>query len=717
MHWIARRKTTAGFSIALVLLLLVDTVALISVRLLTNTVHWQIHAYKVLDDLDQLLLLLQDAETGQRGFLLTGEDSYLNPYRTSIAAIREDFNELRLLTADNAAHKQRLAMLEPLVERKIAELSTTIDLRKNDGFAAALTVVLTGEGKYTMDKIRAGIAELKQAEKELLRERERSAGVRARTASLIIIVGNVLGLLLLAAAHFIILRGEKQRRNAEHELRKAYDLLELRVAERTGALSEANEQLQTEIKRRILAERQLEVVLQNIKNSHEDLLSVLNQLDVVAVITDLRGCVTFFSHSARKFFGLQPDAAPGRQWEDVIPLGEAEKAIIHAAIKCPASERSKTSVLIRLPQDRHYWMEIEVKDDLRDPLQKILLFHDVTEVYDLRHQLDVKKQFLDMVGKSAVMQAVFQQIQLLAVTDATVLIEGDTGTGKEMVARAIHNQSHRHGKPFMAVNLAGVTVSLLNSLLFGHKRGAFTGAVTDHIGFFEAADEGTIFLDEIGEMPMEVQTALLRVIQEREIVRLGESKPRKINVRLLAATQHDLNKSIEAGLFRPDLLYRIRVGRIVLPALRERREDIPLLVNHFLSLCCTETGNAAKKEISHEAMRVILDYPWPGNVRELKSVIEYAFIQAPRSLILLKDLPPEILQSIFISSAVPLIKPGADEKQRILEAIDRTRGNRTLAAALLGISRATLYRRLAQLEQDSEKISPGSKSEQCRLFK
>ncbi|MBM3791501.1 MAG: sigma-54-dependent Fis family transcriptional regulator [Acidobacteria bacterium] len=345
-------------------------------------------------------------------------------------------------------------------------------------------------------------------------------------------------------------------------------------------------------------------------------------------------------------------------------------------------------------------MEIEIKDGPRDPQQRIFLFHDSTEIYNLRRQLDERALFRDLVGKSEAMQLVFQRIRLLAIVDSTVLIEGATGTGKELVARAIHDHSHRQGKPFIAVNLAGLTLSLLNSLLFGHKRGAFTGAVADQTGFFEAADGGTIFLDEIGDVPPDVQTALLRVIQEKEIVRLGETKPRKVNVRVLAATQHDPNNAVEDGRLRVDLLYRIRVGRVVLPLLRDRRGDIPLLINHFLGLCSAATGKAVQ-EISHEAMRIMIDYPWPGNVRELKSAVEFAVIQARGSVIREQDLPPEVLG--LIPRPPSSLGQKEDEAQRILAAINRAKGNRTVAAALLGISRATLYRRLAQMDRDTDK--------------
>ena len=259
-----------------------------------------------------------------------------------------------------------------------------------------------------------------------------------------------------------------------------------------------------------------------------------------------------------------------------------------------------------------------------------------------------------------------------------------------------HESSHRRGKPFIAVNCAGLTESLIGSQLFGHKRGAFTGAVEDHKGFLEAADGGTILLDEIGDIPPAIQAMLLRVLQEREIIRLGESKARKIDVRVLAATHRDLGDEVAAGRFRQDLLYRIRVARIQLPSLAMRRGDIPLLVRAFLRKARATTGKSVR-DVDPETMRRLVGYAWPGNVRELENGIEFAVVRATQPVIGGADLPPEILDTVP-TAEVPAVAPAPlDEKQRILHALEQTKGNRTAAARLLGMSRATLYRRLAEL--------------------
>lgn len=319
-------------------------------------------------------------------------------------------------------------------------------------------------------------------------------------------------------------------------------------------------------------------------------------------------------------------------------------------------------------------------------------------VQDLTRQLNEKTQFQNLIGKSQLMAQLYGQIRDVAKVDATVLIEGETGTGKELVARAIHLSSPRKTGPFIAVNCAGLTDALLGSQLFGHKKGAFTGAVDHQQGFFEAANGGTLFLDEIGDISPAVQTNLLRVLQEREIIRLGESRPRKVDVRVLAATHHNLSQDVANGVFRADLLYRIRVARIHLPSLRNRREDIPLLVASFLGQCCAVTGKPVDR-VSPEAMQALTNYAWPGNVRELKSAIESGVISCKETTIRIDDLPPEVFDSLV--PQMPFEAP-QDEKARLLAALNQAKGNRTMAARLLGVSRATLYRRLTEFNPTPE---------------
>jgi len=283
----------------------------------------------------------------------------------------------------------------------------------------------------------------------------------------------------------------------------------------------------------------------------------------------------------------------------------------------------------------------------------------------------------------------------VASLDVTVLITGETGTGKELVARAIHSLSPRKDQPFLAVNCAGLTETLLGSQLFGHKKGAFTGATEDHKGFFEAAEGGTLFLDEIGDMPVTIQATLLRTLQEKEVLRLGESHPRKINVRIVTATNQDLETQVTANQFRSDLLYRIRIGRIHLPPLRERREDIPLLAHTFLQESLSATLKTNIETISKAAMQSLMHYTWPGNVRELKGALEYALIHCRDTSIQSSDLPSEV----FETPRTPFshLQEEENEEQYILSVLKQTRGNRSKAAQILGMSRSTLYRRLNSL--------------------
>ena len=456
-----------------------------------------------------------------------------------------------------------------------------------------------------------------------------------------------------------------------------------------------------DIAKRRRAEARLAEMFAEIEKSRDDMLTILNQLRVGTAQTDKDGCVTFLSRVAERLLGKKQEEVLGKQWEHVFPFRGEDKARLRAMYEHLPEQRTKASAHVETAGGQHYWMEIEIQDDPHHSQRKIFVFYDVSEVHDLRRLLDEKAQFHDLVGKSKPMQLVYQQIRDLAEVDSIVLIEGETGTGKELVARAVHFLSRRKDKPFIPVNCAGLTESLLGSQLFGHKRGAFTGAVSDHKGVFEAANGGTIFLDEIGDIPMNVQTSLLRVLQEREITRLGESEPRKIDLRVIVATQHDLSEEVEKGRFRADLLYRIRVARIQLPPLTERREDIPLLVGYFLGQARAATGKSYVEDVSSEAIDVLLDYHWPGNLRELKNVIEFAVIRCKGSAIQVEDLAPEILDLDYSHSLSG--SDERDERQSLLDALERARGNRTVAARLLGIGRTTLYRRLAELGIKSDK--------------
>ncbi len=317
----------------------------------------------------------------------------------------------------------------------------------------------------------------------------------------------------------------------------------------------------------------------------------------------------------------------------------------------------------------------------------------------LREEMRREFRFDDILAKSAVMQNIFRTIGKIADYKTTVLITGESGVGKELVARALHTQSNRRAGRFVAVNCGAIPENLLESELFGHKRGAFTDAISDRRGLFEEADAGTLFLDEIGEIPLGLQVKLLRVLQESTIRRLGETKDQNVDVRIVAATHRDLQAEIAAGRFREDLFYRLNVLPIVVPPLRERREDIMLLVEHFMARNNARLGTRVRG-MDAEARRLLIEYSWPGNVRELENTVERAMVLAEGEQIVASDLPERLREaSDPIQMQLSTDELSVKRTTRIIEeilirrALQRTKGNRTRAADLLEIShRALLYK-------------------------
>jgi PAS domain S-box-containing protein len=314
----------------------------------------------------------------------------------------------------------------------------------------------------------------------------------------------------------------------------------------------------------------------------------------------------------------------------------------------------------------------------------------------LRKELSGEDGFHGILGKSPAMEQVFELISSAAQSEAPVIIYGDSGTGKELVASAIHKLGIRQKGPFIKVNCAALSESLLESELFGHVKGAFTGADRTRLGRFEAANGGDIFLDEIGDLPLSTQVKLLRVLQEKEIEKVGDHRPISIDVRILAATNKDLSRLMEEGSFREDLYYRIGVIPINLPPVRERQEDIPLLVEAFISRIHLKTDKPISG-MSKEALDLLLRYDWPGNVRELINVIEYAFVLCHDGEIMPNHLPARVTgkqPSVTPRRRALKKQTDDDERKRILEALAAAGGNQSKAAKMLGISRVTLWKRL-----------------------
>jgi len=314
----------------------------------------------------------------------------------------------------------------------------------------------------------------------------------------------------------------------------------------------------------------------------------------------------------------------------------------------------------------------------------------------LTEQVEQKNRFENIIGKSKTMQDVFETIKRVSKSDTTVLITGKTGTGKELVARAIHKNSKRKDKHFVVVNSSAIPETLLESELFGYMKGAFTGALRDKRGLFQEAHEGTLFLDEIGEIPPSVQVKLLRVLEDKIITPVGGTKGERVDIRLIAATNHELQEEVNKGSFRSDLYYRLKVMSIDLPELKERREDIHLLANHFLK----KYDDSLRKEvqrISKGALSLLLDYHWPGNVRELEHAIERAVLICDSEEILPEHLPPEIQfpEEARIKQAGEEGKSlESIEKEYIRMILKKTDGHKSKAASILGIDRRTLYRKL-----------------------
>jgi DNA-binding NtrC family response regulator len=324
-------------------------------------------------------------------------------------------------------------------------------------------------------------------------------------------------------------------------------------------------------------------------------------------------------------------------------------------------------------------------------LDKVML---VREKEALKEELFSQARPAEIIGNSKAMHEVFQLISKVAPLDCNVLIQGESGTGKEMVARALHRRSPRKHRPFVSFNCGGFTEELITNELFGHEKGAFTGAAETKIGLLEAANTGTIFLDEIGEMPVSMQVKLLRFVQERAFLRVGGVKPLPLDVRLLAASNRDFKEMVKAGTFREDLYYRLNVILITLPPLRSRPDDVPLLVRHFLNKCSHALGKEVQS-MSSEALAILKHYPFPGNVRELENIIERAVALSDDNEIIARDLPSD-LRELSMSSLETQSYMTLEEKEKryIQEVLNKTNQRKNLAAEILGLPRTTLWRKM-----------------------
>ena len=413
--------------------------------------------------------------------------------------------------------------------------------------------------------------------------------------------------------------------------------------------------------------------------------------------------ILFWNRSAERITGYTKQEIVGKSWNQ-IGLGacvqyaqtlatpaQDYKEIHNMECELIRKDGSKLQVLTNLRILYH--SDGEIKGTVGS-IADITYLRQIEQSLHLLEKNVLEQYALDnMVGKTPAMQRVYYLVRMAAQSDTDCLVLGETGTGKELAARAIHYNSERRHHPFVAVHCAALTESLLESELFGHIKGAFTGAIRDKIGRFELADHGTIFLDEIGELTPYIQVKLLRVLQERQLERVGESKSRNIDVRIIAATNRDLNEMVAEKRFRADLYYRLKVFAITLPPLRDRHDDIPLLSARFLK----ENSKSSNKVlgIAPEAMRRLLKYHWPGNVRELKNALEHALVLCQGATIQPDHLPEEIVTPrTHHQPRRERSLSQSDPKQALLAALDASGGNRSEAARILGVSRVTIWNRM-----------------------
>jgi DNA-binding NtrC family response regulator/PAS domain-containing protein len=523
---------------------------------------------------------------------------------------------------------------------------------------------------------------------------------------------------------FAVLMSWLKRRRSE---------LEEKVAERTAALTQANEELKIEIGERKKADEKL-------RRSEAYLLEGQRLVHMFSWAHDAATGKVTSSPEVRRIFG----AAPG---EDVAST-EFFVNRIHPEDRPDAEREFAAAGTSKLSYESDYRIilpdgtiknihtighpvlndsgeivefvgtAMDVTEQRRARAELEMAFEEIKKLKDqlhdenvaLREQIDQAFMFEEIVGSSPALQSVLSKIVKVAPTDSTVLITGETGTGKELIARAIHRRSQRSGRAFIAVNCASIPASLIASELFGHEKGAFTGALQRHQGRFELAHSGTIFLDEVGELPAETQIALLRVLQEHQFERVGGNRSLPTDVRVLAATNRDLRAAIAAGTFRADLFYRLNVFPVEVPSLRQRKEDIPMLVEYFAKRFAEKVGKPIS-QIDRNTMELCQTYSWPGNIRELQNIIERSVILCSGETLTIEDawLTTEVRPSAPESTA-PLAETLEQQEKEMIEAALAASGGKVAgpngAAAKLGIPRSTLDSKIKQLKIHKQKYTP-----------
>lgn len=437
--------------------------------------------------------------------------------------------------------------------------------------------------------------------------------------------------------------------------------------------------------------------------TNQMLQSILNSISEGVMTVDKDWKIASWNRAAEKITGFHREEVLGSDCSKIFrsPLCK-ENCPVDRALYC-GQPHQDVAVSIRNKRNEHVHLLVNAAPLYNEDGQiigGIETFRDVSKNMWLQEELKRQYGYTTIVGQSEPMKKVYETLGALVNTDTTVLIQGESGTGKELIARALHFFGQRKDKSFVAINCSALPEGVLETELFGHAKGSFTGAIRDHIGKFELANGGTLFLDEIGEISPAIQVKLLRVLEEREFQRVGDNRSIKIDIRLITATNKDLYKMVTNGAFRDDLFYRLSVFPLHLPPLRDRVEDIPLLISHFIRKFNKQMGKNIQG-IADRVLDMVESYSWPGNVRELANAVEHAFVHAKGALIYPSDLPGRLLNAetpqIKQRVARPKHKLDLMERQLIVRELEAANWQKTVAAKRLGMSRASLWRKMEKL--------------------
>ena len=432
--------------------------------------------------------------------------------------------------------------------------------------------------------------------------------------------------------------------------------------------------------------------IDNLCSNRNNLERILDNMKDGIIAHDLNRRIFYFNRKAEEITGFSRDEVIGKDCHEALggPFCGSRCSFCGSHPMFIDTAEYPINIVTRDGAPRRLEMTATMmRDDKNEAFGVLATFRDVTDLFELRVKAREMTGFANIIGCDSKMVEVFRQIKDVSGYDYPVHIFGETGTGKELVANAIHSESLRAGNPFVPINCGALPEGLIESELFGHVKGAFSGAIRDKKGRFELADKGTIFLDEIAELPKLLQVKLLRFLQEGTFEKVGGEKTVSVDVRVISATNKDLKKEVQKGTFREDLFYRLNVIPIHIPPIRERKSDIPLLVDHFLSKAPIIKGQRPVR-ISQEALNALMDYSWPGNVRELQNAVQFSIVRCKGKVILPEDLPMEL-------KGIAVEKPKRGPLRKldvhiVKDALEKTGGNKARAAKVLGVGRATLYR-------------------------